>query len=151
MSAVTRVHRIVVTAYPTPDGRPFDLQHPNDYETAAELFHNPGAPLDCPAWLKNIDLSERLYAGNSYDDGGHGPLPGTTIMGSAYDPVCTVPTLRRTNFFSKQAAERRLSYLTDWGATGYVESSGPIEWPSAPAPVADDPNLPGQLTIDDAA
>jgi hypothetical protein len=59
------------------------------------------------------------------------PLPGTTIMGNAYDPICTVPVLRRTNFFSKQAAERRLSYLTAWGAVGRVESSAPIEWPPA--------------------
>lgn len=131
MSAVTRVHRIVITSYPTPDGRPFDLQHPNDYETAVELFHNPNAPLDRPAWLDSIDLSERVYSGNSWDDPGYMPLPGTTIMGNAYDPICTVPVLRRVNFFSKQAAERRLSYLTAWGAVGHVESSAPVEWPSA--------------------
>jgi hypothetical protein len=146
MSTVTRVHRVVVTAYPTPDGKPFDQQHPNDYETAAELFHNPGAPLDCPAWLQGIDLSERIY-GEDYENGY--PQPGVTIM-SGSEPLLTVPTLRRVNFFSKQAAERRLSYLTAWGATGHVETSGPIEWPSDPAP-AEDTTLPGQLTIEDAA
>lgn len=144
MSAVTRVHRVVVTAYPTPDGKPFDQQPHNDYDTAVELFHNPGAPLDCPAWLESIDLSERLYT----DDGF--PLPGAPIFDSGYEPMLTVPVLRRVNFFSKQAAARRLSYLTEWGATGYVESSGPIGWPSDTAPASEEPTLPGQLTIDDA-
>jgi hypothetical protein len=130
MSAVTRVHRVVVTAYPTPDGKPFDLQSNNDYETAVELFYNPGAPLDCPAWLAEIDLTERLY--DKDDDGLNGyPQPGVTILDEGHQPLLTVPTLRRVNFFSKQAAERRLSYLTDWGATGHVETSEPIEWPQA--------------------
>jgi hypothetical protein len=128
VSGVTRVHRIVIESYPTPDGKPFDLQHPNDYETAVELFSNPGAPLDCPAWLKDIDLSERVYDGSAEWE--NRPLPGATIMGSAYDPILTVPVLRRMNFFSKQAAERRLSYLTAWGAIGRVVSSAPIEWPA---------------------
>jgi hypothetical protein len=127
MSGVTRVHRIVIESYPTPDGKPFDLQHPNDYETAVELYSNPGAPLDCPAWLAEIDLTERLYT----DDGGWGDaqLSGSTIM-SGGEPLLTVPVLRRVQFFSRAAAVKRLSYLTDWGAVGRVETSAPVEWPA---------------------
>jgi len=147
VSAATRVHRIVIESYPTPDGRPFDLQHPNDYETAVDLFHNPGAPLDCPAWLAGLDLTERVYG----DSGDYSyPAAGVTIM-SGSEPLLTVPVLRRVNFFSRAAAVKRLGYLTEWGAVGHVESSGPVAWPSDPDPVIEDTNLPGQLTIDDAA
>jgi hypothetical protein len=128
MSGVTRVHRILIDSYPTPDGKPFDLQHPDDYDAAVDYFHNPieENAHAVPEWLAGIDLSERIYG----DDYEHGyPQPGVTIM-SGGDPLLTVPTLRRVNFFSRQAAERRLSYLAAWGAIGRVVSSAPIEWPA---------------------
>lgn len=80
MSAIHRIYRIVIDAYPTADGKPFDQQHQNDYETAVEVFHNPGAPLDVPKWLQDIDLTERLYTGSG--DWREGPLTGATIMSS---------------------------------------------------------------------
>ena len=123
-----KVHRIVIDSYPTPDGKPFDQQPQNDYETAVDIFHNPGAPLDCPAWLAEIDLSERLYTDSG--DWTEGPQAGATIFDSGHEPMLTVPVLRRVNFFSKAAAANRLALLTAWGAIGRVESSEPIAWPS---------------------
>lgn len=130
MSGVTRVHRIVIESYPTPDGKPFDQQHQNDYETAVELYGNPGAPLDCPEWLKGIDLTERLFT-YEYPEPQYATLPGAVIMDSKHHALLTVPVLRRVNFFSRAAAVTRLSYLTEWGAVGHIETSEPIEWPAA--------------------
>ncbi|AYN58871.1 hypothetical protein PP634_gp45 [Arthrobacter phage Richie] len=121
-----RVHRIIIESYPTPDGKPFDQQHPNDHETAVEVFHNPGAPFAVPKWLENIDLTDRLYT--SEGDWREVPLSGGTIFDVKHEPLLTVPVLRRVNFFSKSAAQARLAYLTAWGAVGRVESSEPIEW-----------------------
>jgi hypothetical protein len=129
MSAVLKVHRVVIDSYPTPDGKPFDQQHINDYETAVQLHYNPGAPFDMPKWLEGIDLSERLYTGS--DDWTEGPIMGATIIGYDHEPLLTVPVLRRVNFFSRTAASGRLAQLTAWGAVGRVESSAPIEWPTA--------------------
>lgn len=146
---MSRVHRVVVESYPTPDGRPFDQQHPNDYETAVELHHNPGAPLDCPPWLANIDLSDRVYTdAPAWEDG---PISGATIC-SQGEPILTVPTLRRVNYFSKAAAANRLALLAAWGAVGRVESSAPIKWerpePKRRRPSADQP-IAGQTAIED--
>jgi hypothetical protein len=128
--SAARVHRVVIDSYPTPDGRPFDFQPQNDYETAVDLFHNPGAPYDCPAWLDGITLDDRLYTGDSgWRDG---PLPGVTIFDTSHEPLLTVPVLRRVNFFSKAAAANRLALLTAWGAVGRVESSAPITWEPQP-------------------
>lgn len=126
--SITRVHRIVIDSYPTPDGKPFELQPQNDYETAVELHYNPGAPLDCPEWLQAIDLADRLYTGSS--DWTEGPIVGTTIFNSGHEPMLTVPVLRRINFFSRTAAANRLARLTEWGAVGRIESSAPVEWPT---------------------
>jgi hypothetical protein len=146
---MSRVHRVVVESYPTPDGKPFDQQHQNDYETAVELFHNPGAPLDCPPWLEGIDLSDRVYADN--DDWREGPIAGATIC-SGGEPLLTVPILRRANYFSKAAAANRLALLTAWGAVGRVESSAPIKWehpePKRRRPTVDQP-IAGQTAIED--
>lgn len=128
MSAVLKVHRIVIDSYPTPDGKPFDQQHQNDYETAVEVFHNPSAPLDVPKWLQDIDLADRLYTNDA--DWREYPLTGATVFDSGHEPMLTVPVLRRVNFFSRTAAAARLAQLTAWGAVGRIESSAPIEWPS---------------------
>jgi len=123
---VNRVYRIAVTSYPTPDGLPFDRQPTRDYWAAVENFSNPSAePEPVPEWLKDLDLTERVYGED--DDYRAYPQPGVTIMDGS-EPLLTVPTLRRVHFFSKQAAERRLKYLTDWGALGHVEMSEPITW-----------------------
>jgi hypothetical protein len=127
--SLIRVHRIVIESYPTPDGLPFDEQMQNDFETAVELYGNPGAPLDMPKWLDGIDLSERIYTDTPEWDGG--PLAGVTVFDSSHQPMLTVPVLRRVNFFSRTAASKRLAALTAWGAVGRVESSKPIEWEPA--------------------
>ena len=127
MNAAQRVHRIVITSYPTPDGLPFDQQPQNDYETAVELYGNPGAPLDCPDWLEGIDLTERLCT-YEYPEPQYATLPGHVILDSGRHALLTVPVLRRVNFFSRAAAVKRLSYLTEWGAIGHIESSDPITW-----------------------
>lgn len=118
-----RLYRLTVVAWPTPDGRPFDMQDEGLWEGIADAFHNPSLDNPWPEWLGNIT--------DWFDDpGGPWSPPGRAAKSGYWieSAGLVVPVVRRRHWQTRAAAERKAADLRHWGATVRVDPSDPITW-----------------------
>lgn len=121
---VQRLYRVTVEAYPTPDGRPFDVQDDELWEQVADAFHNPSDDNPMPDWVPN-DIEEWLD-----DPGGSWEPPHRAfVRGRYYESAgLVVPILSRRHWQSRTAAVRKAEVFRSWGCVVRVDASDPITW-----------------------
>ena len=108
----TRLYRIKVTSWPTPDGKPFMAQPAGFWEQLQDAYFDPSDdnPLP-PGFNGNWPPIEE----HCYDD----------YQG---EPHFTPPSFQRRQYFSKQAANAQLERLKAWGVSATLERSKPVRW-----------------------
>jgi hypothetical protein len=121
---MSRIRRIVIDKWPTPDGRPFDRQPLMDYAATITEWTHRASIGEARQWMAGIDWEKHLKVPGRPD-----PLPGVWLNAPG-GVSFTVPAHRRVLFFSFQAALIRLDYLRAWGAIGHIETSDPVTWPA---------------------
>ncbi|WP_129590344.1 hypothetical protein [Cryobacterium aureum] len=125
------MHRLVIDAWPTPDGKPFKDQPEEVWQAAVDRYLGDDGGV-WPSWLpESLDITEWMPQESNNGTGWEFPeKPGDTI-GDFDAPIMNVPRVPlRKHYFSKAAAQRVLHDLQEWGVTARIETSKPVEWPT---------------------
>lgn len=126
----TKVFRVVVDSYPTPDGKPFIDQPDEFWEEIVDHHYNPTEPDPTPDWVPAID--EYLWTtdngpfGNSFEPPVRRGAP--VSQDERGYPLLVVPALTRKHFFARHAAKTRVDQLIEWGCVARVETAEIGEW-----------------------
>ena len=128
MSRIQRLYRVVVDAWPTPDGLPLDRQEDEFWNDISYAFYNPSAAdaKPWPEWLGDIT--------DWFDDPGDCWSPPSRAYKAGHyceDAGLVVPILRQRLWRQRAAAERKAADLRTWGCVVRVEASDPITWTEA--------------------
>lgn len=128
----THIYRLVVDAWPTPDGRPFTEQDDSFWMDIVYCWANSRK---APDWLPK-DFDNYLHGDTDGRSETGGPVkPGKTIydrfddgFGPRAVPILNVPSLPRRTFLAGSVAQARLDQLLEWGVTARIDMAPVGEW-----------------------
>lgn len=111
-----KIFKIVVDAYPTPNGKPFAAQSREYWEQIEQQYFDTGTE-EPPSWIPALE--EWSMPEEQYESAiNYGTLVTDTLM---------VPRMNRTHWFSRYSALRAMQRLEAWGCTVRLVE-GEVTW-----------------------
>lgn len=120
-AAESRLYRIVVDSWPTPDGKPFTEQPSTFWDDLEDAFYNPGGGNVLPPGFNDVwpPIEDHLHSMGRDWETGH------------EEERLFPPAFKRRQYLVRPAAINQLKRMTDWGVVAHLERSEPVQWEQA--------------------
>lgn len=108
----TRLYRIKVTSWPTPDGKPFTAQPAEFWERLQDAYFDPSDDNPLPPGF----------------NGNWPPIEDYCFDDYRGEPHFTKPAFKRRQYLAKRPAVAQMERMEQWGIVCELERSKPVEF-----------------------
>lgn len=117
----TRLYRIVVESWPTPDGKPLNSQPQQFWADLEDAYHNPGGVNVLPKGFKDKwpPIEDHMHGMGRDWETGH------------EEEKLFPPAFNRRQYLVRPAAVAQMKRMQEWGVTARMERSEPVQWERA--------------------